>query len=244
MEITHRAPNGTIYVKTCEYCEKEYELRSATKMRRQRFCSTDCKVAAARTTRVARSAILPELRSCDICGETFQPRRYATAQKFCSKSCALRNAQRAAAARGAAEDRQCEHCGVSFRFQNTGNAGRFCSRACLYAGTSGAQSAAWKGGRHVRSDGYAVRAAPGHPHANNGYVKEHRLVMEARLGRYLLPGENVHHINGVKDDNRDENLELWTTKQPKGQRVDDKIEFALEILAIYRPEALAQPSLT
>ncbi len=65
------------------------------------------------------------------------------------------------------------------------------------------------------------------------YVGEHRLVMEQHLGRRLLPQETVHHINGVRTDNRLENLELWSSAQPHGQRIRDKVHWAREILLLY-----------
>lgn len=73
----------------------------------------------------------------------------------------------------------------------------------------------------------------------NGYVyvggkAEHRIIMEGMLGRPLEPGEEVHHRNGQRDDNRPENLELWLVgSQPKGQRVVDLLAWAQEITRKY-----------
>jgi hypothetical protein len=64
--------------------------------------------------------------------------------------------------------------------------------------------------------------------------------MEAILGRPLLRCESVHHKNGRRDDNRPANLELWSSSQPAGQRVVDKIAWAKELLRLYEPGALAQ----
>ena len=76
--------------------------------------------------------------------------------------------------------------------------------------------------------------APEHPRATSSpYVFEHILVAESVIGRYLVEGESVHHLNGIRDDNRPENLELWTRPQPVGVRVHDAIEWARYILDRY-----------
>ncbi len=97
----------------------------------------------------------------------------------------------------------------------------------------------WKNGKRLTSGGYIYVYALDHPRSSKAnQVLEHRLVMEEHLGRYLLPTENIHHKNGIKTDNRIENLELWSRTQPVGQRVEDLISFAVEILSMYAPERL------
>ena len=88
----------------------------------------------------------------------------------------------------------------------------------------------WRGGRTRHSKGYMYVLVSSSP---TKYVFEHIVVMEESLGRPLLPDENVHHINGVKDDNRLENLELWVKPQPTGIRAKDAVAWAKEILLRY-----------
>jgi hypothetical protein len=93
------------------------------------------------------------------------------------------------------------------------------------------------GSGHINREGYRFVVARGHPNAKGkqALIAEHRLVMSQMLGRPLIKGETVHHLNGNRLDNRPENLELWIVQQPNGQRVQDVVEWAKEILRRYEP---------
>lgn len=99
--------------------------------------------------------------------------------------------------------------------------------------------AASKLGHIKKRSGYRVIAGARIPGTSRREKEKpvHRLVMEICIGRDLLPHEEVHHRNGDRADNRPENLELWSHSQPPGQRIEDKVAWAKEILALYRSHA-------
>jgi hypothetical protein len=92
---------------------------------------------------------------------------------------------------------------------------------------TGEKNAFFKRGWRLDKHGYRVIRVDGRE------VMEHREVMQKMIGRKLTAEETVHHKNGDRADNRETNLELWSSRNPKGQRVIDKVRFAREILAIY-----------
>lgn len=94
------------------------------------------------------------------------------------------------------------------------------------------------GDKRLTNTGYVEIRVDKSDRCPKGYQLEHRFVMEQHLGRELFPGENVHHINGDRSDNRLDNLELWSTAQPSGQRVSDKISWAIDFLGKYGYRAL------
>lgn len=173
-------------------------------------------------------------KSCSQCGVEF--RTPQSKRKFCSRECFYESMRREDA-RYHPQVRTCTVCGKDFVFKWQGreaHKGLYCSRACSSIGRKGQvpdqlgeKHWNWKGGRVKWPGGYmAIRV-------NGKYVLEHRYLMAQHLNRPLLPGETVHHINGQKDDNRIENLELWANKHGRGQRVEDLLAWAKETVALY-----------
>lgn len=112
---------------------------------------------------------------------------------------------------------------------------------CQLAGEyTGELSPTWTGGRTKHKKGYVEVSAIDPATGERKYALEHRYVMQQHLGRPLERFETVHHKNGIKDDNRIENLELWSSlPQPSGQRVSDLIEYANHIRALYGEDPAA-----
>lgn len=208
----------------CETCDKEFKLKVHTT---GRWCSRECYL----------QRLDAELgyRPCPECGKEYKPHRRE--QMFCSRKCWKANTANrrtsecpvcgkvytsrhysGTCSRKCAAERQrlepaghnCERCGKLIPWPETK---RFCSQECRGLPL---------GSVKVLATGYArVKVAPGGH--DGGWVLQHRHVMELILGRTLEPHERVHHRNGIRADNRPENLELWkvTKKDPSGVRADD-----------------------
>jgi hypothetical protein len=170
-------------------------------------------------------------RECQRCGIEFRTRIDVP---YCSTRCALDSKEPLSK-----EPVSCSACGTPFVKKNWHQ--HMCSRKCMGETRRGSDHPKWGGGRikDARSGYISVLAAADDPigwpmrRTTHNYVFEHRLLMARHLGRSLTRQESVHHINGVKDDNRLENLELWSKSHPEGQNVEDKVAWAKQILAQY-----------
>jgi hypothetical protein len=120
------------------------------------------------------------------------------------------------------DDVPCEYCGTMLKpqlrfrkgkFNGVWRAQRFCSTACA----NRARPAKIK----VDKAGYIYTYRPGSTRGERVQIYEHRVVMEGIIGRELTAEETVHHKNGNRTDNRPENLELWASRHPRGQRIED-----------------------
>jgi len=106
---------------------------------------------------------------------------------------------------------KCKQCGgIFYIYPRREQRGFYCSHACCYADKTrfryGKDNQNWRGGKFINHEGYVEIRNP--DMQGKKYILEHRYLMEQKLGRKLSNGETVHHINGIRDDNRIENLEL------------------------------------
>ncbi len=173
-------------------------------------------------------------------------KRHGVQKPYCSMKCFYEGVNRHAYdPHQSAPTYVCEGCGGTFaRRADVTADGQFrrwdidqkyhsveCFRNSLAEHHESKRASGYLPAGHVDSQGYHIVKW-----TDGKNVKVHRIVMERKLGRPLRGKENVHYVNGIRSDNRPENLELWVKAQPCGQRLSDHVERAIEFIREYPEE--------
>lgn len=241
---------------TCTNCAQPFYCYPSEAEKGRRYCSLSCRTAHLHKKGLTAASRTPVNFTCRECGKPFvMMQAYLTAYRkkfsrdplYCSMQCS--NAGR----RKDADERNkftCANCGKIEIRNRTTKAFRiyrdqkYCSQECKIAAQMAVASERFEQGeykRHTKRNGYVWITVPAL--SRNGgprNIMEHRYIMSRQLGRELFPEETVHHINGNRQDNRIENLELFSSRHGPGQRVTDKITFAIEMIRLYSDFAAQQ----
>lgn len=190
--------------KVCPSCGNTFETYPSINAK---TCSRECRAAQMRVhpNKPRKGDSIP----CDSCGTVFyrQPSAVKADRRYCSVECGRK---------GIVKPRPlvtCKGCGKKYQREIGKSLRAYCSAECYSGRRILRPLDRMHNGRPARLDnyGYVLIWEPGHPNkTHKGWQYEHRIIGETILGRYLETHEHVHHINGIKDDNRVENLQVLT----------------------------------
>jgi hypothetical protein len=230
--------------KVCENCQQPFACFPSEN---RKYCGLACR-SAHRFDKEIPEAQTPISFACAECGKSFSMqksfvsayhKKYDRDPLYCSRQCSGVGRRKTSEF---GNTFVCLTCGTE-RPRRRKPGGRlyeqqkYCNHDCKVEGQK--QNALRKfqrGGykKHIKRHGYVWITVPELARTNDKRnVMEHRYVMSKHLGRDLLPEETVHHINGIRSENTIENLELFSSRHGPGQRVVDKVQFAIEILTLY-----------
>lgn len=192
----------------CTACGKETIRRvttAATNKTGRFFCSAKCSKSIPNSERKGREV------SCLCCGAKFYKTKGRGNKLYCSSECYGRSQRKVV-------ERTCRYCKNSFTVvpvKVKSGWGIYCNIKCKALGGAKRPTGDEHNGKPILLDPFGYRKVwePGHPSAQSGWVKEHRLVVEKSIGRYLKTEEQVHHINRIKTDNRLENLDVCSARE-------------------------------
>lgn len=230
--------------KVCERCGQQYKVRPRDAS--QRFCGKQCKTAHESVYGRANAKVECVDFTCKACGKPFSHKpgnvraylnKWNKLPMYCSTVCGGEGRKLP----DSAWETSCVQCGKLMPIQRrpggTINRGkRLCSTACRslfrrlsYQANHPEQQPTKRIARH----GYVRMIIPGENGKPSRDVLEHRHTIATQLGRDLLPGETVHHRDGNRRNNDPNNLELFSSRHGPGQRVIDKVQFAIDMLRLY-----------
>ena len=233
--------------KVCEQCGGGFKVTRQREANR-RFCGKECLRAHEAAHGRPASYKNPVPFTCEECGSGFTMKqsylnayrkKFGRDPKYCTMKCSDAGRRKASDERNKAE---CQNCGKIYIRSRRAKSGtiyreqKFCSPQCtgaFHAKRAGERFLSGDYGRHIKRNGYVWISIPAYIDGKKREMLEHRWVMSKKLGRELFKEETVHHINGDRSFNDLSNLELFSSRHGPGQRVRDKIAFAIEMLRLY-----------